>query len=535
MIHTAPERRVITFYSYKGGVGRTMALANVAYRLAHTHGLNVIAVDWDLEAPGLHRFFGVAPEVVASQSGILDYFIAWREAARRNDAEMPAEVSDVMSWLVPIDKEPHKPGFGAVSLLLAGRQDKTYDQRLAHFDWREFYADAAGAVAVEKLRAKLVESADVVLIDSRTGLTDAGGICTVQLPDGVVLVTGPNEQSIEGTERVARAIAKASIEERAERGPVKVWVALARAPSVEESYRAQEWFEKHEDWFEKGVAEGLWLKEDHLEGIQSLEIPHTSRWGFEEAVLNQAAKVGPRDPLALAYQRLSGTLLRWVRGEPALELRLGDEVPALTTAAKDIATLENEAKEAELRGDVLGLAMTLVDLAQALRHVGRFAEGIRKLDRATGIFLSRGAHFEHMRAMGALGAMLHIDERRDEAQEALTRSRGLAREIGDKAMEGLMLRSLAANKFEQGADEEAVRLFEEADALEQAPGAPAPVPVPLGVVKGLALYGSGRKEQAVGLLHHMINAARQKADTGTEESVISTDRKSTRLNSSHQI
>src|SRR5215468_7238933 len=46
---TPPDRRVITFYSYKGGVGRTMALANVAYRLANTHGLKVIAVDWDLE------------------------------------------------------------------------------------------------------------------------------------------------------------------------------------------------------------------------------------------------------------------------------------------------------------------------------------------------------------------------------------------------------------------------------------------------------------------------------------------------------
>ena len=47
---------VVTFYSYKGGTGRTMALANVAWILA-ANGKRVLVVDWDLESPGLHRFF----------------------------------------------------------------------------------------------------------------------------------------------------------------------------------------------------------------------------------------------------------------------------------------------------------------------------------------------------------------------------------------------------------------------------------------------------------------------------------------------
>src|SRR6476469_6969186 len=51
-----PPGTIITFYSYKGGTGRSMALANVAWILA-TNGKRVLAVDWDLEAPGLHRFF----------------------------------------------------------------------------------------------------------------------------------------------------------------------------------------------------------------------------------------------------------------------------------------------------------------------------------------------------------------------------------------------------------------------------------------------------------------------------------------------
>src|SRR4051794_10976046 len=51
-----PRGRVITFYPYTGGTGRSMALANVGWILA-SHGKRVICIDWDLEAPGLHRYF----------------------------------------------------------------------------------------------------------------------------------------------------------------------------------------------------------------------------------------------------------------------------------------------------------------------------------------------------------------------------------------------------------------------------------------------------------------------------------------------
>ena len=48
--------QIITFYSYKGGVGRSMALANVATLLSKW-GKRVLMIDWDLEAPGLENFF----------------------------------------------------------------------------------------------------------------------------------------------------------------------------------------------------------------------------------------------------------------------------------------------------------------------------------------------------------------------------------------------------------------------------------------------------------------------------------------------
>ena len=48
--------QIVTFYSFKGGTGRTMALANVAWILA-ANGKRVLIADWDLESPGLLRFF----------------------------------------------------------------------------------------------------------------------------------------------------------------------------------------------------------------------------------------------------------------------------------------------------------------------------------------------------------------------------------------------------------------------------------------------------------------------------------------------
>ena len=47
---------VVTFYSFKGGVGRSFLLANVATILANW-GYRVLCIDFDLEAPGLEHYF----------------------------------------------------------------------------------------------------------------------------------------------------------------------------------------------------------------------------------------------------------------------------------------------------------------------------------------------------------------------------------------------------------------------------------------------------------------------------------------------
>lgn len=76
---------IITFYSYKGGVGRSMALANIACLLGQKQedNGNVLMIDWDLEAPGLHQFFygkfdrknNKQGNLPSEQLGLIDFFL----------------------------------------------------------------------------------------------------------------------------------------------------------------------------------------------------------------------------------------------------------------------------------------------------------------------------------------------------------------------------------------------------------------------------------------------------------------------------
>ena len=61
---------ITTFYSFKGGVGRTLALINVATQLAK-QGKKVLLVDFDLEAPGIDSHF---EQNLAAKKGVLDFF-----------------------------------------------------------------------------------------------------------------------------------------------------------------------------------------------------------------------------------------------------------------------------------------------------------------------------------------------------------------------------------------------------------------------------------------------------------------------------
>ena len=199
--------RLVTFYSFKGGVGRSMAVANIATLLARDFGKKVVVVDWDLEAPGIHRFFGMTNDRL--KTGLIDYVTRYKELLRDAKTKPTAADIDVTPLLMEVS---HFPSGGNVRLLPAGDQTdrRLYAERVNQFDWANFYKEWNGGQFIDFLRIQLKNAADVVLLDSRTGLTDIGGICTLQMPDIVVLVFSFNDQNVEGVEGIARDLSGAN-------------------------------------------------------------------------------------------------------------------------------------------------------------------------------------------------------------------------------------------------------------------------------------------------------------------------------------
>lgn len=184
---------ISTFYSFKGGVGRTMALMNVGFELAR-RGRKVLLVDFDLEAPGLTTYPGFCG---AKQSkGLVEYVTEYMET---NVA--PRATEFLYQFHSP---DGNAPCAKSVWLMPSGRRDASYAARLNAIDWLSLYQDRSGYLLFEDLKQQWESEAkfDYVLIDSRTGHTDVGGICTRQMPDSVVFMFFPNEQNIAGLEVV---------------------------------------------------------------------------------------------------------------------------------------------------------------------------------------------------------------------------------------------------------------------------------------------------------------------------------------------
>jgi MinD-like ATPase involved in chromosome partitioning or flagellar assembly len=204
--------KIVTFYSYKGGTGRTMALSNVAWILA-TNGFDVLLIDWDLEAPGLHRYlrpFLIDPELV-STPGLIDF--VWDVAqvsmtpADGDSRSTPADFPSLKDYVVGLDWDFH--GRGSISFIPAGKQDENYAQRVNTFNWDNFYERLGGGKLLHAEREHLRAKYDYVLIDSRTGVSDTSSICTVQMPDILAVFFTLNRQSIKGAAAVATSATEA--------------------------------------------------------------------------------------------------------------------------------------------------------------------------------------------------------------------------------------------------------------------------------------------------------------------------------------
>ena len=183
---------IVTFHSFKGGVGRTTLVAAYAMRLsARVRPPRIAVIDLDLEAPGVGSLFDVSTE-----RGVLDMLVDHIATGRIDlgAASSPAQLTS---------------GFGQnITVFPAGRVNDSYVQKLARLDFTssEPGGDNPVGVALAAMLLAIKPDFDVILLDARAGLHDIAGMSLHGLAHVDVLVFRGTTQNLTGLGQTLRTL-----------------------------------------------------------------------------------------------------------------------------------------------------------------------------------------------------------------------------------------------------------------------------------------------------------------------------------------
>ena len=178
------KARVISFYSYKGGVGRTVSLIQSAYNLAQK-GKKVVLIDLDIEAPSFNSIF---KNDIKGSNGLVKYLFNKYSKNR----EMLSEIEEVSSVVTKLNINCK----GEIYVIPCGKIDLEYVNSLQIIKEKVIYENNY----IRELINNVVEkyNVDYVFIDSRTGINNWGAIAIADISDEVFLIAYPNYENYEG-------------------------------------------------------------------------------------------------------------------------------------------------------------------------------------------------------------------------------------------------------------------------------------------------------------------------------------------------
>jgi cellulose biosynthesis protein BcsQ len=393
-----------TFYSFKGGVGRSMALANVAALLARW-GKRVLILDWDLEAPGIEKFFGT-----------------WLEGTRRTTAGLVDLVYDFdagapRDWrkcLLGVKLPGH---LQRIDIISAGRDDpkdeKTgYSAKLQSINWASLFEQKRFGAYLELLRQEWTAEYDFVLIDSRTGITDIGGICTIHLPDVLVCLFTTTEQSLDGVKDVMARARTRHAALPVDRQRLRLVPLPARDESRTEYKLAKQWRERFaselgpfvKDWLPRGVS---------IESVLDLlKLPYVAFWSFGEKLPVLEEDIDNPDKLAYFYHQLGRLLLSHLDFEQIKTGTVANEAAAAAQAEAAKRAIDAEQARVLAQADAARRAADKDEAERRKREEqyfnylrDRWSPALRELRlRAYALFLGGASLF----ALGSLGLLRPI-------------------------------------------------------------------------------------------------------------------------------
>jgi tetratricopeptide (TPR) repeat protein len=454
---------VVTFYSYKGGTGRTMALSNIAVLLARQQNATtpVLMIDWDLEAPGLHHYFELHDE----RPGVLELFEACREqlqhrrngaAALLDDEELAREVLAAVGWEQYVSRVDQS---SQLYLMRAGRFDDSYGERLAAMHWDDLF-DSCPAL-FRCFADNLSRHFRHVLVDSRTGRTDSAGICTTLLPRKLVVVFTPNKQSLEGVQAlVTRATAYRRSHEDEQR-PLLVYPLPSRIEMGDGLQRAQ-WrrgdaelrIQGYQPIFERLLRDCYGMSQLSLDSyFDEVQLQQTRTFAYGEQLAVRMDQGGDRFSLTRTFE----ALLDWL-GPGNFPWQSSREIHLLAA----IGEARHALGEGAARALSQPLARDLNLLGELYRREDQPRQALACFEESLSL-RQRGMGEDHpdtLISKSNLAGVLRQQGRLDEAQfldECIVEAR--ERLLGPEHLDTLAARAnLAATLAQQGRSAEALAM-----------------------------------------------------------------------------
>ncbi|MCP5106486.1 MAG: NACHT domain-containing protein [bacterium] len=277
---------VATYYSFKGGVGRSLALANTAVELTNREH-SVIIWDMDIEAPGIQHipyFEKTADNIKNGFVDIAGEFI--QKGCKKINRSL------LKKCLVTHPDNPN------LRLLPVGNPDneKDYSKKFAAIQWDKLFGvnKTAGFRLFEGIRQALLrERPDFVLIDSRTGFADTGGVCCFKLPDVVFLVFNYGNQNLKGIRGVHNALTNPDwLHRLREDRPLKTFLIASMIPADKPDLKKN--------------RKARWMENRSPDFNIHVEIPFNPEMAFNETVWR--AEV-PDDPFCGHYAEIADILV----------------------------------------------------------------------------------------------------------------------------------------------------------------------------------------------------------------------------------
>ena len=208
---------IVSFYSYKGGVGRSTTLAAFASYHARRTGAKVLVIDCDFEAPGFSNFYGMDAQDLSAKNGVVEYLIDTSYAIDRNTLNLD-------NYIHTISASASKEAIGyagdkggAIYVMKAGNlsvetiegnelaphglkshQDH-YLQGLSRIDFSNSeYIVEQFSNMIKHICSNKDYNPDVIIIDSRTGFNDIFNNIALRLSDIILGFFGTSRQNIPG-------------------------------------------------------------------------------------------------------------------------------------------------------------------------------------------------------------------------------------------------------------------------------------------------------------------------------------------------